>query len=122
MTVVWHQLVELPNLALIGVLALESLITFMCAYVCVFPFAVNALTGLTAMREGRALIEGFQRHTLINTPRCDVDSFTPQTFIFGHEICFGGNSTCCFDVLEEFVIFSTDELLNAKQCNWFSGC
>ena len=31
-----------------------------CAYVCLYPYPVNTLTGLTAMREGGALIEGFQ--------------------------------------------------------------
>lgn len=45
------------------------------------------------MREGGALIEGFQTltHTFINTLHCDVDTFTPQAFIFVHEMCFGCN-------------------------------
>lgn len=53
------------------------------------------------MREGAALIEGFQTHMLINTPCCDVDTFTPQAFIFGHEICFGGNFRGCYDIWQD---------------------
>lgn len=65
--------------------------------------------------EGGALIEGFQTPTLINTPCCDVDTFTPQTFTFGHEICFGGNFRGCYDKLHEFMIFKADDLLRTKQ-------
>lgn len=67
------------------------------------------------MREGGVLIEGFQTHTLINTLHCNVDRFTPQTFIFGQEICFGGNFRVCYDILEEFMIFRADVLPTAKQ-------
>lgn len=112
-------------MASIRILALESFITVVHAYVCVFPYAVNTLTELTAMRKGGALIEGFQTHTLINTPSCDVDTFTPQTFKFGHEICFGGNLRGCYDMLKGLIIFRADDVLKAKQGNsyrWFSGC
>lgn len=56
------------------------------------------------MREGGALIEGFQTHALKNTPQCDVDRFTPQTFKFGHEICFGGDFQGCYDILKDLMI------------------
>lgn len=34
-----------------------------------------------------------------------MDRFPPQTFKFGHEICFGGNFRGCYDVLQELMIF-----------------
>lgn len=78
-----------------------------------------------SFEESGVLIEDSQTHTLINTPSCDVDTFTPQTFKFGHEICFCGNFRGCYDMLKGLMIFRADDLLKAKQCNsyrCFSAC